>query len=193
MKTKTLFVLIAAVIAVDGCSPTKQERETARRAEAAKRELEKVSEFASRHNAITRWEEPLHKRKHGLWFTIDVSRTLMHTNGQPVLFSAHVADLVEKGGVFTAYFEVWESSSVPPLYLALKCSPEQMAVLAQPEVSIFSRFAVVARVETVTRADSLAKSNSPDEEPSIALHTRSYEIYVTGVCDDLLQLNEDNL
>jgi hypothetical protein len=146
-----------------------------------------LGEFAKRHNAIVGWEATLPKRGEDLAgpFAIDFSRALIQSNAQPILFTASLSEVMDADGVATARFRA--SASHDELVLGLKCSPEQIAELAKAGVSRGVRFALIVKVERVSRPE-LRVSGPVDEPSSIDIETESSVILVKGTCVSLLRL-----
>ena len=121
----------------------------------------------------------------GKVFTVDVKKALVRTNGQPVIMVAELEDVSERNGVFTALFEMlpflpFNSRNYLSLRLSLRCSSQQAEDLlhAKPEPDILGvRFAVVARIESVSRPAPGA--TAPEDEDTLS---------ADGLCVDLLRL-----
>jgi hypothetical protein len=170
----------------------------------------RIVEFAKRHDAIIAWESSLPER--GMVpagpfvngpFVIDFSRALIRSNAQPVLFTASLSDVMEMDGVATAHFTAFstddESSTnllpgFPIAILDLKCSPEQIAELTKVGVFRGVMFALIAKVEKVSRPEfrAVARSGGGElgDETSIEIETDSSTILVKGTCVDLLRMEE---
>ena len=162
---------------------------------AEMRQQQKYASFAAlvlKYNAVTNWASSLSSRG----FSIDVSRALIQSNGQPVLIIMELKDVAENKGGCTALFGKDDlPSATYQLSVELKCTPEQAGQLLKTPDNIFpQKFAVVARCEEVIRPKfkvsfgGVSSSEDGVESSPIVLDDSSDVILVKGEFLDAVQL-----
>jgi hypothetical protein len=135
----------------DSCS---QNRPLVQVPERRKAEQARLQEFATRHNAAGDWVESLPNRGNGSVFTVDLTKALVRTNGQPVAMVAFLEDLSEKDGVFTGHFTMFDLShrQLSDPRLDFRCSAQQVEDLLKSKPDdLGMRFLIAATVESVSR------------------------------------------
>ena len=112
-----------------------------------------IAALALKYNAVTNWEASLPDR--GMYsFSIDVSRALIQSNGQPVFIIMGLVDVEENSNSYTASFseDVITTNGTFQLYVYLKCTQEQANYFFEKTGDYSSRtYAVVARLNKVER------------------------------------------
>lgn len=112
-----------------------------------------IAAFVLKYNAVTNWEASLPDRGAGQPFSIDVSRALIQSNGQPVLIIMDLKNVAEDNGSYSALFDKNDFTNGTFLLSAgLKCTQKQANdLLEKPGSSISQTYAVVARIDEVRR------------------------------------------
>ncbi len=113
-----------------------------------------IAALALKYNAVTNWEALLPDRGAGEQpFSIDVSRALIQSNGQPVLIIMDLIDVAENNGSYSAWFGKDDiTNETFQLSVELKCTQERANQLLKKTDNDFSQtYAVVARLDKVQR------------------------------------------
>lgn len=148
-----------------------------------------IAALALKYIAVTNWEAALPDRGAvGQTFSIEISRALIQSNGQPVLIIMDLKDVAENKGSCTALFGKDDiSNGTFQLSVELKCTQEQASQLLKTTGNnLFQKYAVVARCEEVVRPKFKVSfggvSSSEDGEYSspIVLDDSSDVILVKG-------------
>ena len=155
------------------------------------REDASIAALASKYNAVTNWSASLFSRG----FSIDVSRALIQSNGQPVLIIMGLKDVAESRDGCTALFSKdYVPNETYQLSVELKCTLAQASQLLKTPDNIFpQKYAVVARCEEVMRPKfkvsfgGVSSSEDGDSSP-IVLDDSSDVILVKGKLLDALKL-----
>lgn len=171
MKKPFKIIIVACALIVGGCDreSAKQQHSVTQR----KREWQDaVSAFAQKHGAILDWEAAIPQRGSRFdrtIFSVDVSRALLTSNGQPVLIQTDLTDVAKAGEEFVGYFACDFLTNYDfRLCLEVKCTREQVARLLLPGETL--RYAVLARVAEVSRSSGIDST-----------------FVAKGVCVDLLR------
>ena len=149
--------------------------------------------LAKKHNAVSDWEARLPKREFGgRPFSIEVSRALIQSNGQPVLLVMELNDVRENRGSYSAQFcEHCATNHNFEIYAVLKCSREQAnQLLNTGEGDAAQPYAVVARLEVVTRPYFETSTGDGDTMETTFRHAT--DVFVArGECLEVLRKGED--
>ncbi len=175
MKTKLTWLIWLAVIGGVAWYLISIHMATGRQQQAAEKVAEtkqqqkdaSLAALASKYNAVTNWEALMPNR--GLHtFSIDVSRALIQSNGQPVMTIMGLVDVEENSNSYTASFreDVITTNGFFQLYAYLKCTQEQANYFLKNTGNDFSKeYAVIAHLDEVGRP-SLKLSGSREGEDS---------------------------
>ena len=202
MNPKALLLIALVALLVSGCSQSGQGRKDGEVPDRVKREEAKLRELASRHNARTDWMASLPDRGYRDCFTVDVARALVRTNEQSVAMVAELEDLSEKEGAFTGHFLAFafrragcdknRHTQCLTLRLELRCSLRQAEELLRGTHGVQRwwdmRFAVVARIESVSRPAFEATTSENGDIYRIDPGSMPRVFCATGSCIDLLSL-----
>jgi hypothetical protein len=154
-------------------------------------------ELATRHNACNDWIKALPDRGLGKFFTVDLSRALVRTNGQAVSMIAELEDVLERDGVFTADFFMLPSLQTVrqyfPLRLSLRCTAQQADSLLRVKPSslpsgLGMQFAVVAKVQSLSRPTFEAVASESGDVYQIDFGSSPVVFFAKGTCVDVLWL-----
>ncbi len=200
--TKAAVFMTVVALWVSGCSQDEQKVASGQVSEKAKREKAILLEMASRHNACSDWVESLPDRGWGKFFTADLTKALIRTNGRPIAMEACLDDVSERDGEFTGHFSI-SSFTLFELYrsrhfhdlnlrLVLRCSPQQAETLLKPNPhspgSFANRFAVVATIESVIGAEFEVITSENGDVYHIDFGSTPDVFYAKGKCVELLYL-----
>lgn len=195
-----LLALCAAICAAAVLGCNRQERNEQDQASKAEHEWQnKLGAFAKRNGAVRHFETQIPERGVARVFSIDVSRALIQSNGQPVVITMDLKDVAENNGGYTALFG--KSGTRDGLFtlisVELKCTQKQANYLLERTGKDFSQtYAVVARFDEVVRpkfkVSGSGVSGSEDGEDSspIELDDSCDVFLIKGVCVDLLRKDE---
>lgn len=171
-----------------------RKRDSEREAKEQKWEMA-VMRFADAHGAFTNWLAQLPDRGYDeTLFSIDVSRALIPSNGQPVVLVMRLSDVVEKDGGIKALFK--KEGIRSSILFELKCTQAQASKLLQSVQHDLQTYCVVAHIDDVSRAKFRVKVDGADEvlvgeSANMTLDTDAPDVFfATGVCIDILQKDE---
>ena len=147
--------------------------------------------FALKYNATTNWETSLPDRGANQPFSIDVSRALIRSNGQPVLIITDLVDVEENSNSYTASFEkyVITTNGTFDLYIYLRCTQEQANHFLEKTGKDLSRtYAVVAHLDEVGRPSLKVSGSKEGEDSNIDIDTSSGIYFAFGKLLDAISL-----
>lgn len=188
MKVVRWLIIMFCAAVVAGCSRGEQTK--LHQADQTERDWRNAVEaLAHKHNASVDWESRLPKR--GLTsFTIDVSRALIRSNGQPVLLIVDLLDVCETDGGYVARFgEMYGENQEFRLAIELECTREQAEDFMRPREHFYRPYALIARVTRVSRTKFEVKGEPSAHEndlPNITLEPFPRVFSVAGVCVDFV-------
>ncbi len=143
-----------------------------------------ITALALKYNAVTNWTAALPDRGWGERFSIDVSRALIRSNGQPVVMMMDLKDVAENNGGCTAMFasdSVGITHGSFGLSVELRCTQEQANQLFTTTGNgRLQPYAVVARVDKLVRPKFKASSSWDGEDSSIDMEASSDVFLVNG-------------
>ena len=148
-----------------------------------------VAALALKYNAVTNWESSMSDRGHGP-FSIDLSRALIPTNGQPLLVVMTLLDIEENNGIYTAYFSKDDNTNnMLTLAVHLKCTEEQSNyLLKRVSKDSTDTFAVVARFNKVYMPRFRMRGpNEGEDEENVSLSYSTNFFIAWGTCLELLK------
>jgi hypothetical protein len=190
MKTKLTWLISLAVIGGVAWDLISTHLATVKQQQAAEKAVETKQQqkdaglavLALKYNAVTNWEASLPDR--GLYsFSIDVSRALIQSNGQPVLIIMSLVDVEENSNSYTASFskDVITTNGTFQLYVYLKCTQEQANQLLKIPNSDFSKtYAVVVRLDGVERPRIRLHGSGEGEDSRIDIDTSTDIFFAFG-------------
>jgi hypothetical protein len=146
-----------------------------------------IAALALKYNAVTNWAAALSNRV----FSIDVSRALIRSNGQPVLIKMDLKDVAENNGGYTALFGKDDiTNGTFQLSVELKCTQEQAnQLLKKTDSGYFQTYAVVARFDKVVRPKFQMTGSFDGEDASIELDASPDVFLVKGELLDAIRLS----
>src|ERR1017187_9416735 len=149
-----------------------------------------IAALALKYNALTNWLAALPDRRLGEAFSIDVSRALIRSNGQPVLIIMNLEDVAENNGGYTALFGKDDTKKgMFQLSVELRCTQERAnQLLKKTDNDFFQTYAVVARFDEVARPKFRVSGIGGGEDSSVELDNSSDVFLVKGELLDALQL-----
>jgi len=156
-----------------------------------------IAALALKNNAVTNWAASLPDRGMGGVFTIDLTKALVRTNGQPVAMEASLEDVSERGGAFTVHFSVFDFTSPHPhtfnLRLELNCNAQQAEYLlkSKPAIAGYADFVVVATIESISRPAFGADDLRGTDTYHIDFSSTPEVFYAKGTCVDLVLLEKE--
>jgi len=147
-----------------------------------------IAALALKYNAVTNWAAALSNRV----FSIDVSRTLIRSNGQPDLIIMDLKDIAENNGGYTALFgKDYVTNETFSLSVELKCTLKQAnQFLKQTDSNFFQTYAVVARFDKVVRPKFQMSGSFDGEDASIELDASPDVFLVKGELLEAIRLHE---
>jgi hypothetical protein len=158
-----------------------------------------IAALALKYNAGTNWATSLPDRGYGNFFTVDVANALIRKNGQFVAIMVELEDMSDKDGAFTAQFFVLPSHNQLagsyknlPIHLSLLCSKKQAEILLKidPDNHAFGkRFAVVAKVESVSRPAFEVENAETGDSYQIDFSSTPYVFFAKGQLVDVIPLD----
>ena len=189
-RTKgVMFLAVLILIAAGAGTLWYRQRSMAKtHQERVKQETQvRITALVQKHNAIVGWESNLPDRHIlGTHFTLDLSRLLVNTNRQAVLFSeASLIDVVEGQLGFLVYFT--QSFDDVDATLILQCSQEQVAQLTQWKGSEATRYAVVAVIDNVSRSRIISTEVDPEGD---AFAVDSSKFQMKGRCVEFVRFGD---
>lgn len=186
-----IFLVVLTLGAAVAATLWYRQRSMARtHEEGVKQETQtRIIALAQKHNAIVEWESKLTDRHIiGTLFTIDLSRLLVNTNKQPVLFSrTSLIDVVEGQLGFLAYFTQSFDDVDVDATLVLQCSQEQVAQLTEWKGSWSTRYAVVAIIDNVSRFRTISTEIAPEGD---AFAVDSSKFQMKGRCVEFVRFGD---
>jgi hypothetical protein len=149
-----------------------------------------IAALALKYNAVTNWSAALPDRRIGEAFSIDVSRALIRSNGQPVLIIMNLEDVAENNGGYTALFGKDDiKKGMFQLSVELRCTQERAnQLLKTTDNDFFQTYAVVARFDEVARPKFRVSGIGGGEDSSVELDNSSDVFLVKGELLDAVQL-----
>ena len=199
MKTKLTWLIWLAVISGAALYLINIHLATVRQQQAADKAGETKQQekdaglalLALRYNAITNWETSLPDRGANEPFSIDVSRALIRSNGQPVLIITDLVDVEENTNSYTASFEkyVITTNGTLDLYVYLRCTQEQANHFLEKTGKDVSRtYAVVARLDEVGRPSLKVSGSREGEDSNVDIDTSTGIYFAFGKLLDAISL-----
>ena len=186
MKWIAFTLLLTGVLAGSGCD--RRSSHTAHLTDQNKKEEDawraKVKTWAREHDAVEDWATNVIGRGWtGAPFTIDISRALIRSNGQPVLLEMELIDICyEQDGYIARFVEEYKHDF--RLFVDLKCTEQQIQSLLAVEAT---EWTLIARISEVARPQfkvkSLPKDDVGDADVSYSLDVFSAK----GLCVELLK------
>ncbi len=198
MKTKLTWLIWLAVIGgvawylISTHLATVRQQQADEKAAETKQQQKDASlaTLALKYNAVTNWEASLPDR--GLYsFSIDVSRALIQSNGQPVLIIMGLVDVEENSNSYTASFskDVITTNGTFQLHVYLKCTQEQANYFLKKTGDYFSRtYAVVARLDKVERPSIGVRGSGEGEDSNVDIDTSTDIFFAFGKLLDAISL-----
>jgi hypothetical protein len=198
MKTKLTWLIWLAVIGGVAWYLISVHLATGRQQQAAEKVAETKQQqkdatlavLALKYNAVTNWEASMPNR--GLHnFSIDVSRALIQSNGQPVLIIMGLVDVEENSNSYTASFseDVITTNGFFQLYAYLKCTQEQADYFLEKTGSDFSKkFAVIAHLDEVGRPSLKVSGSREGEDSNVDIDTSTGIYFAFGKLLDAISL-----
>jgi hypothetical protein len=180
-------VILAALIGY-GCNGGKT-KVAGKKTEADKQWQAELAALAQKHGALTDWQASLPDffKVVRPRFSIEVSRALMPTNGQPVLLVMELNHVAESAGHYTAKFEMpFSIKAFFELVLEVTCTPEQAERLMKSAGGLTPEFALVATISEVSRV-KLTLQKSYDPEVFVEMNTSPAMFIGKGVCLDFVK------
>jgi len=150
-----------------------------------------ITALALKYNAVTNWEAALPDRGGSAQlFSLDVSRALIHSNGQPVLIIMDLTDVQDNGGIYSAVFSKDDfSNGTFLLNLGLNCTPGQANDLLKKSGANFSQtYAVVVRLDEVRRPRIRLRVGGDGEGERVEIDSDSIAFFGRGELLDAVQL-----
>jgi hypothetical protein len=195
LRAGAMFFIAVVVLTISGCSQDDQKHEAVQVSERVKRNNARLLELASQHHASVDWLESLPDRGMGGVFTIDLTKALVRTNGQPVAMIVNLEDVSDRDGAFIARFFMLPSlpsgiRHYHPLHLLLLCNTKQAEYLLKSKPAIgYPRFAVVATIESVSRPALEAVASENSDTFSFDFDSAPPDVFFAkGICVDLALL-----
>ena len=186
------LVIVAAIIAVgvyvisatvsSGCS--REEKQQARTEERL-RIKQAVTDMVTEFDAVKNWEASFDEtRGHRSLYTIDIRQALLQADGRPILFYGSLNDVLDGGEQDILWFTDFFVGLDTTVYFKLQCSKEKTkALLKEPTSFMADRFAVVAKIEQVSKPRFVVKTYEYEEEIEIE---SSDALIATGRCLDFV-------
>lgn len=198
MERPLRVLLILTVALVGGCDWNHQAKQRKIQSENDRRWEGEVIALANKYNAVSDWEAKLPMRGfEAAPFSIEVSSTLIQSNGQPILLLMELQDVYEKSGKYVAVFRKADFRKHGfQLRVDLKCSEQQInQCLGIGARGAYQPWAVVARFEEVSRPrfEVLGTVEGGDEDGPITGVELDYSpavFHAKGECVDLLRKGE---
>jgi hypothetical protein len=149
-----------------------------------------IAALTLKYNAVTNWEASLPDRGAGQPYSIDVSRALIQSNGQPVLITMVLADVEEENGSFTAWFVKDDiTNGTFKLYVYLKCTQEQANHFLEKTGNDFSKtYAVIARLDEVGRPSLKVSGSGEGEDSNVDIDTSTGIYFAFGKLLEVIRL-----
>lgn len=157
--------------------------------EKAEREWKtSITDFAAKHAASVDWEESIPNRGLDAPFSIDVSRALVRSNGQPVLVVMDLADVIEKDGNYLATFEtlVDLADHSFEFRVELECTEAQANRFLDGSDSNVSSYAIVARINRISRAKLELRAEGDESGLAVVSGYSPDVFFADGRCIDAL-------
>jgi hypothetical protein len=152
---------------------------------------ETAAALALKYNAVTSWESLLPDRGAVRQpFSIEISRALIQSNGQPVLIFMDLKDVAENKGSCTVFFDKNDiSNETFQLSVELKCTQEQASQLLKKTDNDFSKtYAVVVRLDEVQRPRIRFLVGGEGEEASVELQSSTDVFFAKGELLEAIRL-----
>jgi hypothetical protein len=194
MKTKLTWLISLAVIGGVAWYVISTHLATVRQQQAAETKQQQkdasLAALALKYNAVTNWEASLPDR--GVYsFSIDVSRALIQSNGQPVFIIMGLVDVEENSNSYTASFseDVITTNGTFQLYVYLKCTQEQANYFFEKTGDYSSRtYAVVARLYKVERPRIRMRGSGEGDDSKIDIVASTDIFFANGKLLDAISL-----
>jgi hypothetical protein len=156
--------------------------------EAEKSWEDAASAFGKQYGALVDWEGQIPNRGSIDPLSIDVSRALVRSNGQPVLLVMELKDVEEGIEGYTALFKqfYWKPHSFI-LTVELKCTREQADNLLKREND---SYAIVARIDHASRLKVRVVGRESGEDSFVELENPADVFCANGMCLGLLRKGE---
>lgn len=203
MKTKLTWLIWLTVIVGVAWYLISTHLATVRQQQAAEKAAEtklqqtaaSIAALALKYNAVTNWDALLPDRGAGQPFSIDVSRALIRSNGQPMLIKMDLVDVEEHSNNYTASFskDVITPNGTFRLYDYLKCTQERAnQLLKKPDNDFSQTYAVVARLNGVEHPRIRVRGSGEGEDSRIEIDSSSDIFIAHGELLDVVQLPQSN-
>jgi hypothetical protein len=149
-----------------------------------------IAAVALKYNAVNNWSAALPYRSLGGAFSIDVSRALIRSNGQPVLMVLKLEDVAENNTGYTVLFHMDDvNNGMFQLSVELRCTQERAnQLLKLTGNDSFQKYAVVARFDEIARPKFKVSGVGGGEESSVELDDASDVFFAKGELLDAVQL-----
>jgi hypothetical protein len=185
------LVVAAVVLAVAGWWVHDKLRDSKIRATKEKHRREQtehtttaVQDAVARHNAIGEWRKPFEKNLSAP-FSLQLDKALVQTNGRPVLVQGFVEDISRRGETYFVSVNDWHVG-VASMHFVMECdgaTAERLIARSSP----FLEVAVIAKIESVSRAEIELKSGTRTTEDEAPVEIDTSSVFVAnGRCLEVL-------
>ncbi len=197
LKESSSLILIIAMglcvlLTVCSCKGSKQAKEIdTKKGFQDNRQIkmeQNVKDLANKLNAVDRTN--LEFKFFSPIYTLHMQEKLIEPTGRPILFYAHINDVMKKGEQYLVRLE--SDTWYPRIYYDLKCSAAHAKELLELNVVTGDIFAVIAQIDLVDkpRLNVEAKGYEGGEAE---IFIESEEIFIaTGRCLDFLLLGKQS-
>jgi hypothetical protein len=183
-------LFFASTCYIDHRRESKRDRQRVIAEVAKQEQTASALALAMRHGALSDWMSSLPARGFNGPFAIDLSRSIVTTNG--VLCEMELRDIVETTQSLVAVFscDLFKRRILLDLDLFLSCNHAQVQSLLDAATNGRPRFAVIARVSEISRPGFTAGVSGYGDDASVEIEPHSGRFYGKGALVDFLPLKE---
>jgi hypothetical protein len=136
------------------------------------------------HNAIAGWQKPFDKSLSAP-FSLQLDKSLVQTNGRPVLVQGFVEDISRRGETYAITVNDWHVGGAI-VHFVLECDAATADRLIAASSS-FLEIAVIAKIESVDKAQIALKSGVQRSEDEAPVEIDAPSIFIAkGHCVEVL-------
>ena len=164
----------------------RKEREQ-QRVERRALDVAKIATITRQYNAITGWEAKLFDSVRDHILSLEVEDAIVNTGGKPILISKPIDDVARRGDKYFLYVHGPESS----IRFILECD-SVVAKSIEKDRSLGLNYTIVARIDSVEKAEFQIKPNSDHSEDSMPIEVFTSDVfYARGRCLEIVSTAGD--
>ena len=143
-----------------------------------------VQAAVARHNAIAGWQKAFDKNLSAP-FSLQLDKSIVQTNGRPVLVEGFVEDISRRGEVYAITVNDWHvGDAIMHFILESDAATADRLIAAS---SSFLEIAVIAKIESVDKAQIALKSGVQRSEEEAPVEIDASSVFVAkGRCLEVL-------